>query len=300
MKVLPHSLIYLICEHTHTIPCTLTNSTKNNESSDTFPFYRKGIGGWSVDEGIIGLKFAPTPRKIPDPLEFFERYYQQCRRQYNTLINISASNPLPNIIDEHLTQIKSRLEDITKLKSPEEKSRYWHNLSKDHQEALSKLRKDKTITIKPADKGTCIVIQDTKTYLEEGLRELQDVNTYQEIQEDTYQETARQANQLVADYHFEKKLLSVFEKTKYTTNLTEVRPQRLYWLRKVHKSPNQLRPIVSCCSGPTQKLSQLCNSYLRDYLQNVPSLDTSSTEVVRVLNSFTSLEKAESHLSWLH
>ncbi len=202
MKVLPHSLIYLICEHTHTIPCTLTNSTKNNESSDTFPFYRKGIGGWSVDGGIIGLKFAPTPRKIPDPLEFFERYYQQCRRHYNTLINISASNPLPNIIDEHLTQIKSRLEDITKLKSPEEKSRYWHNLFKDHQEALSKLRKDKTITIKPADKGTCIVIQDTKTYLEEGLRELQDVNTYQEIQEDTYQETARQANQLVADYHF--------------------------------------------------------------------------------------------------
>ncbi len=79
------------------------------------------------------------------------------------------------------------------------------------------------------------------------------------------------------------RLLSVFEKTKYTTDLTEVRPQRLYWLRKVHKSPHQLRPIVSCCSGPTQKLSQLCNSYLRDYLQNVPSLVTSSTEVVRVI-----------------
>ncbi len=109
------------------------------------------------------------------------------------------------------------------------------------------------------------------------------MNTYQEIQEDTYQETAWQANQLVAGYHFEKKLLSVFEKTKYTTDLTEVRPQRLYWLRKVHKSPHQLRPIVSCSSGPTQKLSQLCNSYLRDYLQNVPSLVTYSTEVVRVI-----------------
>ncbi len=60
-------------------------------------------------------------------------------------------------------------------------------------------------------------------------------------------------------------------------DLENVRPQRLYFLRKVHKSPHQLRPIVSCCGGPTQKLSQLANNILRDHLHSVPSLVSSST-----------------------
>ncbi len=117
----------------------------------------------------LGLKFAPTPRKVPDPLEFFEKYHNQCQWQYNKLIARPSNNPLPTIIEEHLTQIKTRLEDITNLKDPEKQKRYYHNLSRDHQQALSNLRKDKSLTIKPADKGTCIVVQDTKKYLEEGL-----------------------------------------------------------------------------------------------------------------------------------
>ncbi len=62
-----------------------------------------------------------------------------------------------------------------------------------------------------------------------------------------------------------------------------MRPQRLYWLRKVHKNPHKLRPIVSCCSGPTQKLSQLCNNLLKVHLDSVQSLVTSSTEVIRIV-----------------
>jgi len=61
----------------------------------------------------------------------------------------------------------------------------------------------------------------------------------------------------------------------------------MYFLRKVHKSPHQLRPIVSCCSGPTQKLSQLANNLLRDYLHSVPSLIASSTQVIKVIESLT-------------
>ncbi len=59
----------------------------------------------------------------------------------------------------------------------------------------------------------------------------------------------------------------------------------MYFLRKVHKIPHQLRPIVSCCSGPTQKLSQLANHILRNYLGTVPSLITSSTQVIHALEN---------------
>ncbi len=155
----------------------------------------------------------------------------------------------------------------------------------EHQKALTNLRKDRSITIKPADKGTCIVIQDTKQYLLEGLKELEDRSTYVELDADTSLDTARQANELIKDCHLNKKLLSVFEKNHYTTDIKDVRAQRLYWLRTVHKNPHQLRPIVSCCSGPTQKLSQLCNNLLKEYLGSVQSLISSTGETVRIIES---------------
>ncbi len=231
----------------------------------------------------LGLKFAPTPRKVPDPLEFYEKYHDQCQWHYNKLITRPSTHPLPDIIEERMSQIRSRLEELKEIGDPEQQKAYYQNLSREHQKALTGLRKDRSLTIKPADKGTCIVIQDTKDYLKDGLKELEDKTTYVELDRDTSLETAKEANELIKDCHMHKKLLSVFEKCKYTTDLKDVRPQRLYWLRKVHKNPHKLRPIVSCCSGPTQKLSQLCNNLLKVHLDSVQSLVTSSTEVIRIV-----------------
>ncbi len=231
----------------------------------------------------LGLKFAPTPRKVPDPLEFYEKYHDQCQRHYNKLIANPSDQPLPNIIEERLSMIRTRLEELQEIGDPASQRTYYQNLSTEHQKALTGLRKDRSITIKPADKGTCIVIQDTKNYLLEGLKELEDKTTYVELDADTSLQTAREANDLIKDCHMNKRLLSVFEKNRYTTDLKDVRAQRLYWLRKVHKTPHKLRPIVSCCSGPTQKLSQLCNNLLKEFLGSVQSLVTSSGEVIRII-----------------
>ncbi len=59
-----------------------------------------------------------------------------------------------------------------------------------------------------------------------------------------------------------------------------LRPQRLYFLRKVHKTPHKLRPIVSCYSGPTHKLSKLANRLLAEYLKYIPSLVNNSSQVI--------------------
>ncbi len=218
-------------------------------------------------------------------MEFFDKYHSQCQRHYNRLISSPVSSPLPSIIEERLGLIRSRLEELSEIPDPADKRTYYQNLSFEHQKALTNLRKDRSITIKPADKGTCIVIQDTKQYLLEGLKELEDRSTYVELDADTSLDTARQANELIKDCHLNKKLLSVFEKNHYTTDIKDVRAQRLYWLRKVHKNPHQLRPIVSCCSGPTQKLSQLCNNLLKEYLGSVQSLVSSTGETVRIIES---------------
>ncbi len=125
------------------------------------------------------------------------------------------------------------------------------------------------------------MVQDTVDYLQQGLKELEDKNTYVEIEEEVSRITVTKVNNLISQFHQEG-VLTQYQKDKYTTNLEDVRPQRLYFLHKVHKTPHQLRPIVSCCSGPTQKISQLANILLKDYLQGVPSLVTSSTQVINM------------------
>ena len=45
-----------------------------------------------------------------------------------------------------------------------------HNLAEDH-----------SIVIKPADKGSCIVVWDCKDYLAEGYKQLSDSSTYVEV-----------------------------------------------------------------------------------------------------------------------
>ena len=58
------------------------------------------------------------------------------------------------------------------------------NLTKEESQALSDLSKDTHITIKPADKGGAIVIQNTGDYVKEGMRQLNDITTYERLRYD--------------------------------------------------------------------------------------------------------------------
>ncbi len=183
------------------------------------------------------------------------------------------------------------------------KKAYYQNLSREHQKALTGLRKDRSLTIKPADKGTCIVIQDTKDYLKDGLKELEDKTTYVELDRDTSLETAKEANELIKDCHMHKSYYQCSRNASTRQTSRTCGPKDYTgWERCIrtltswdllslaaqgpHRSclnSHKLRPIVSCCSGPTQKLSQLCNNLLKVHLDSVQSLVTSSTEVIRIV-----------------
>ena len=117
-----------------------------------------------------------------------------------------------------MSAIAGRLGELAmiKTKTQEVKHEKWNNLSQFHQRVLTNLRKNKSNTIKQADKSTCIIIQDTIQYLEYGLKELADENTYREMLEDTSKETAEAANLLIEKYHKEGIIPEYFYQ-KYTT-----------------------------------------------------------------------------------
>ena len=56
-----------------------------------------------------------------------------------------------------------------------------YNLTREEWEALKNLKEDRSIIIKPADKGSCVVVWGREDYLAEGYMQLNDKSTYVEI-----------------------------------------------------------------------------------------------------------------------
>ncbi len=139
----------------------------------------------------------------------------------------------------------SRLEEIKELSDPSKIKQYYHNLSQDHQKALIALRKDRSLTIKTC--GQRDLYCDTRhyRYLREAYENWKTKRHTWRFKK-TRPRDSKRSQHLITDCQMKRRLLSVFEKVKYTTDLSEVRPQRLYWLRKVHKN-----------TAPTQTYSSL-------------------------------------------
>ncbi len=176
---------------------------------------------------LLGLKFAPTPRRVPDPLEYFDRYHEQCRRTYNKLTHVRADRPLPKLIEEHLVVIKDKLSHLAVIGKKDNQAQtheQWNNLSTKHQQAIRRLRLDKSLTIKPADKGSCIVVMDTKDYLSEGLKELADKSTYMELESDPTAEITDASNAILDKYHGIG-MINKYTRDKYFTSIDDVRTQ---------------------------------------------------------------------------
>ena len=65
-----------------------------------------------------------------------------------------------------------------------EEGNNYSNLTTQEQQALRDLQNDKTIVIKPADKGSAIVIWDRDDYLKEADSQLSDSEVYEECEAD--------------------------------------------------------------------------------------------------------------------
>jgi len=65
------------------------------------------------------------------------------------------------------------------------------------------------------------------------------------------------------------------------------RTQQLYFLKKIHKNPIAVRPIVSGCGGPTEKLSQLVDLHLQPFVPQIKSYIRDSTHLINILETTT-------------
>ncbi len=158
------------------------------------------------------------------------------------------------------------------------------NLSKAEETALKDLSKDTHITIKPADKGGAIVIQNTKDYVKEGMRQLGDKNTYERLNEDPVDIYSDIVENKITEMMEEKEITP-----KMAGTLRNLKPRtpHIYFLPKIHKGvlPPPGRPVVSANGCPTEKISAFVDSFLKPMVPEIDSYVKDTTDFINKIES---------------
>ena len=144
-----------------------------------------------------GLKFIPTPRTdiSRDLEESINNLANDLRRTYYFHKHPTATyvpHPFKAKSTWQTPPGHTQLEEfISTLKTATDELPYTHthpNLTREEHKALHNLSKNPDITIKMADKGSKIVVQDTSEYIHSGIDHLSDTSIYCKLNSDPTQQ----------------------------------------------------------------------------------------------------------------
>ena len=154
------------------------------------------------------------------------------------------------------------------------------NLKKEEWTAITSLRNNKTIVIKPADKGGIIVIMNKEDCIQEGLRQLSDSNHYEILDKDPTQNCNNQIYQVL---HQAANLNITDDKMKKILYNKTPRTPNFYMPPKIHKSNNPGRHIVNGIGSITEKISAYVDQEIRHLVPSIPSYLKDTSHLIQIL-----------------
>ena len=162
------------------------------------------------------------------------------------------------------------------------------NLTLEEKQALAELKSNHDIVIKPADKGSAVVIQDRQSYIDEGLRQLNNPDFYIEVPNDLTNKHNSEVYQLLQDLVNDDQISA---KCADYLHLPKARTPQLYLLPKIHKNKDPVpgRPIVSGNSSPTERISELADHFLQPLVQSTPSFVRDTTDFLSKIDEIEDL-----------
>ena len=176
----------------------------------------------------------------------------------------------PNVSDEETERTLARLKkDIMTVFNNHAGKKMKPNTTAGERRALKELKTNTDLIVKPSDKCKGFVIMDRRTYVDKARLILDDPEAYEKLKRDPTK-------------HVEKEMTQLWRRT--TDKKTTI-PQRLlhalvprhsrcaewYGLPKDHKPLIPLRPIVSACDTPCERVSWLLERILHQLLWFVPA-----------------------------
>ena len=240
-----------------------------------------------------GLSFIPKPKKLnihqlhndlrlfmhrmKCKFEFYHKPQQTKNRDPFEIRKPHSFNPERltdnGTLDTFLHRV--RLEIMNEHKHKQNKT---DNLTKKERQALNQLVNNPMLVINKADKGSTIVVQDRSEYIAEAMKHLNDQTTYKPQKENITHKLKDLINnklELLLKNGFLRKPWHQFCKPP-----VKHRTSKLYFLKKIHKNPMGIRPIVSSCDSITERISQFVDKWLQPYVKNLPSYVKDTTEFI--------------------
>ena len=253
-----------------------------------------------TDQEIIvlgrGLKYIPTPVKpnkimLLSSVKELERKMRMRYFMFNKNTNKvktfklpSKWVPRPAPCQELENYFDAVRESVAKLKIKNQKQ----NLTFLERKALISLKNDKSIVIKPFDKGRGIAILNPKDYKNEIMRQLKSAH-YTRIDTDITHETKVMVRDTVKDMAAKEEIDSDTMKYLNPDNYN-VRTPLIYVLPKLHKPPPPNtkfagRPIISGCGSPTERISEFVDYFLIPIVKKQKTYLKDTMELIKKLEN---------------
>jgi len=157
-----------------------------------------------------------------------------------------------------------------------------HNISTGERQALKELSRNKSIILKISDNGSATVLMSRQDKLNEGQVLLYDLNNYRPLDKPMVETTAKKAQQVI------KTQLSEGHVDKMTVNWLSLTPDPpripvFYTLTKIHKPTLVGRPIISGCSGPTERISAFVDHLIQPIAKQQASYFKDTTDFINFI-----------------
>ena len=166
------------------------------------------------------------------------------------------------------------------------------NLTGPERRALKELHHNPNIIIKPADKGSKIIIMDRSQYILEANRQLHNTTYYKPL-DNTIQTQTQLTLRTIIQTLYNKKFINNKQK-EYLFGPDHPRPRYFYLLPKIHKDPATWtipfevppgRPIVSDCNSSTYHISRYIDSFLGPLSTQHPSYLKDTYHFIQIIRS---------------
>ena len=135
--------------------------------------------------------------------------------------------------------------------------------------SLQYIARTRNLIIRKADKGSVIVVEDIDDYVKNGRQHLADNSVYLRVEGDISQALASSIKLKLKALRNAGLLNN--EQFKICMPARQARIGRLYFLKKVHKIPYSIRPIVSSCGSVTENISEFVDYCLQGQVKKMTS-----------------------------
>ena len=255
----------------------VTNLTNNPISAHTQNLLSKGLKFTASQTKHNHEELLCDLRKFKSKLRYNTILYGNPTRKMHPF-KTKSTNEAPKTNNVKLETYLSRIEqDVHSLKNKQD---IRQNLTKPEIKTLHELRKNPNVTIKRADKGGSVTIQNTTTYIHEALSQLNDTNNYEVVDSPKIPETNEKITEIITNM---KQNNEIDETTyNYLKPTGSERAPRFYTLPKIHKEkrPPPGRPILSGNNSPTEKIAKFLDYFLQPIAKKVNSYIRDSSDFI--------------------